>query len=154
MLVYRIAKSEDWANDLSGFGAFRFGGRWNNPGMYLLYTNQNSSLAYLENLVHFDEVNMPPRLFIVTIELNIKPSKLYEVPDEEYPDTWLQLDNNANKATGDTWMQNKNYLAIKIRSAVNTAEYNYLLNPTFPGYHDLVTVKYIEPLHIDARLAR
>ncbi|RVU02054.1 RES domain-containing protein [Mucilaginibacter limnophilus] len=152
--VYRIAKAEARANDLSGFGAFSFGGRWNNPGTYMLYTSENSSLAYLENLVHFDELLMPPRLFISTIEVDIKSKQLYVLPDEDYPEKWLQLDNLANKFMGDQWMHEKKHLAVKVRSAVNTAEYNYLLNPLFPKYTELVKVKHIAPLNIDARLVK
>ena len=154
MIVYRIAKSEKRAHDLSGFGAFQFGGRWNSPCSYMLYTSQNSSLAYLENLVHFDELNMPPRLFITAIEVNAKPRHIYDLPDVDYPPEWLQLDNLANKSLGDGWMQDRKYLVIKVRSAVNPAEYNYLLNPLFQGYNELVIIKYIEPLNVDARLLR
>lgn len=154
MVVYRIAKSEIRANDLSGFGSFSFGGRWNSPGTYMLYTSENSSLAYLENLVHFNEINMPPRLFITAIELGIEPGLIYELPDKAYPKGWLQLENYANKALGDQWMQNKKHLAVKVRSAVNTAEYNYLLNPLIRTYHELVKVKYIQLLNVDARLIK
>jgi RES domain-containing protein len=68
MLVYRIAKSLEHAQDIFGFGAFKFGGRWNNKGTYMLYTSMNSSLAYLESLVHFNETDVPPGLYITVIE--------------------------------------------------------------------------------------
>jgi RES domain-containing protein len=53
MVVFRIVKSLNRAKDLSGMGAFKNGGRWNSKGTYMLYTSINSSLAYLETLVHF-----------------------------------------------------------------------------------------------------
>jgi len=58
MLVYRIVKSLSHADDISGIGAYKYGGRWNNKGIFMLYASMNSSLAYLENLVHFDESNL------------------------------------------------------------------------------------------------
>jgi len=61
MIAYRIVKSIGRAGDFSGTGAFRNGGRWNSKGTYMLYTSMNSSLAYLETLVHFDEADMPPQ---------------------------------------------------------------------------------------------
>ncbi|WP_069660864.1 RES family NAD+ phosphorylase [Arcticibacter eurypsychrophilus] len=50
MYVYRIVKSEQRTKDLSGMGAFRAGGRWNDKGTYVLCTSENSSLAFLDNL--------------------------------------------------------------------------------------------------------
>lgn len=154
MVVYRVAKSELRARDISGMGAFMNGGRWNNKGTYMLYTSVNSSLAYLENLVHFDESNLPPNLYIVTIDLQINNTLIYQLPDTDYPALWQLLDNLENKWMGDKWMQDKDYLAFRVRSAVNTSEYNYLLNPLYPGYHDLIKVRSIDPLDIDSRLIR
>src|ERR1700743_3204119 len=101
MLVYRIAKSAERAKDISGFGSFKFGGRWNSKGTYMLYTSMNSSLAYLENLVHFDESNFPPNLYIATIEIPGIP--FYQLPANEYPASWQAHDNLENKLLGDGW---------------------------------------------------
>jgi RES domain-containing protein len=154
MVAYRIAKSKLRARDISGMGAFRNGGRWNSKGIYMLYTSINSSLAYLENLVHFDELDMPPDLYISSINIQADENMVYQLPDKEYPDSWQLLDNLENKRMGDQWMIEKKYLAFKVRSAVNPAEYNFLLNPLYPGYHDLLKIDSVEPLKIDARLTR
>lgn len=153
MLVYRIAKTEGRAQDISGFGAFKFGGRWNSRGTYMLYTSMNSSLAYLENLVHFNESDVPPGLYIAAIEIQDN-ALIYELPDTQYPKEWQMPDNPENKLTGDEWMRTKKYLAFKVRSVINPSEYNFLLNPLFSGYHDLVTIVSIVRLNIDARLIR
>lgn len=154
MLLYRIAKSQKRATDLSGTGAYKFGGRWNNAGTYMLYTSENSSLAYLENLMHFDSDIIPPKLFIMGIEINGAPELIYTLPDEAYPKQWMKLGNLENKRLGDKWMRDAKYLGIRVRSAVNPKEYNYLLNPLFPRYHDLVGVASTEQLPIDNRLIK
>jgi RES domain-containing protein len=138
-------------------GAFRNGGRWNNKGTYMLYTSMNSSLAYLENLVHFDESDLPPNLYIAAIEINSDSSiddLIYELKDSEYPVSWQLHENLENKTFGDGWMLAKKFLAIKVRSAVNPTEFNFLLNPLFPGYHDMIKELSIEPLDVDARLIK
>ena|SRR5665213_235675 len=152
MIAYRIAKSQLRAEDISGMGAFRNGGRWNSKGTYMLYASENSSLAFLENLVHFDELNLPPDLCIISIEISIDESQVYRLPHAEYPVKWQLLENLENKKMGDHWMSEKKHLAVKVRSAVNPSEYNILLNPLFPHYHDLVKVLSIEPLPMDSRL--
>lgn len=153
MLVYRIAKSLDRAQDLSGAGAFKYGGRWNSKGTYMVYTSINSSLAYLENLVHFDEPDFPPNLYIAEIRIE-KDELIYELPDKKYPAGWRANDAIVNKLMGDKWMAEKKFIAVKVRSAINHLEFNCLLNPLYPGYHDLVTINYIEPIIADARLIK
>lgn len=152
MLFYRIAKTKERINDLSGMGAYKYGGRWNNPGTYMLYTSENSSLAYLENLVHFDAGIIPPKLFIMEISVADKHELIYTLPDSAYPKQWMKLGQLENKRYGDRWMMEAACLGIRVRSAVNPKEYNCLLNPLYPGYHDLVKVTSAEQLPVDGRL--
>jgi RES domain-containing protein len=154
MLIYRIAKSERRVNDISGIGAFKDGGRWNSRGTYMLYTSENSSLAYLENLVHFELENTPPNLYIMGIELKVKEALIYTLPDKDYPESWQKFGNLENKDLGDQLMNEFQFLAIKVRSAINAIEYNYLLNPLFPGYHNLVRIHIVEKLNVDARFVK
>jgi RES domain-containing protein len=69
MKVFRIVQDKRRTSDLSGIGAFRSGGRWNSKGTYMLYCSENSSLAFLESLVHFDKILIPPQLFISELEI-------------------------------------------------------------------------------------
>lgn len=153
MVVYRIVKNQVRAADLSGTGAFRTGGRWNSVGTYLLYTSESSSLALLENLVHFDVADVPPRLYLMHIALDAGAPVL-ALPDRDYPPAWTDLELLDNKVLGDRFVAEGRYLALKVRSAVNPAEYNYLLNPLFPRYHELVKVAHVEPLPFDQRLIK
>lgn len=154
MRVYRVVKSAKRARDLSGTGAYKGGGRWNSAGTYMLYTSENSSLAYLENLVHFEQQFAPPSLYIVTLEMQPDKKLILELAEQDYPQNWLEISNLENKRTGDEWMKERKYLAVKVRSAINPMEYNYLLNPLFPGFHDLIRVVTVEELAVDARLVR
>ncbi len=133
-------------------GAFKNGGRWNSKGTYMLYTSVNSSLAYLENLVHF-ETDTPPNLHVVEIEID-DDSSIYQLPDNKYPHDWQQKENLSNKILGDKWMNDKEYLGIKVRSAVNPSEHNILLNPLFPGYHNRLIIISIETIPFDSRLSK
>jgi RES domain-containing protein len=151
MLVYRIVKGKARTTDLSGTGAYRTGGRWNSKGTYMLYTSESSSLAYLETLVHFEETDCIPNLFIIKIKIADK-APLYTLKEDEYPAHWLRTGLLKNKILGDKWMSEKDFLGIKVKSAVNELESNYLLNPLFPGFHDLVKIIDTTEIKFDKRV--
>lgn len=152
MIVYRIVQLIERAGDLSGTGAFRDGGRWNNAGTYMLYTSENSSLAFLESLAHFDANNIPADLYIIRLEINADEKIILILQDKAYPENWMDTENFESKMLGDKLMEDKKYLAIKVKSKVNPYEYNYLLNPLFPRYYDLIKIISVEKLKIDTRL--
>jgi len=150
MNVFRIVKDKS-ITDLSGTGAFKAGGRWNNKGTYMLYTSENSSLALLEVLVHFNKSDFPPHLYIMQLSIDERAA-LYTVSDNKYPKDWLQLELPENKKLGDKWMDDKKYLGIRVRSAINVSENNILLNPLFPRFYDLVKLTRTTEILLDERL--
>ena len=151
MIVYRIAKNKRRSNDLSGIGAYNEGGRWNNTGVYAVYTSENRSLALHEVLVHVDESELPPNLFIMTIEID-DSAPVYEVEEAELPTNWNLPENIAVKALGDNLLTRNKYIALKVRSAIMPYEFNYILNPQFPGYTNFVKVLKVEDYSVDGRL--
>lgn len=135
MLVYRICK-ERYANDLSGEGAKRFGGRWNKIGTPLVYTSCFASLAVLELMVHFsrNEIRFP---FVISC---MEVDAQYAILEERLlPQNWKQLHQNSvlHGITNDWIVQNKT-VALKVPSAILPIEQNVLLNPL---HHDFKKVK-------------
>lgn len=117
----------------------------------MLYTCINTSLAFLEVLVHVDESEVPPKMYISKIEIDNK-APIYEFPDSELPKNWRDPDSLALKKIGDKLMGEKKYLGIKVRSVVLPGEFNILLNPVFAGYGEMVKVVSVEGLDTDKRL--
>ena len=69
-LLWRIAvDTPDYtADDLSGRGAERTGGRWNAKGSAMLYTSESIALACLETLVHLTGGDpLPLNRYLVSI---------------------------------------------------------------------------------------
>ena len=153
MNLYRIVKTEARASDLSGTGAFRVGGRWNKAGTYMLYASESSSLALLENLVHFDLDELVPHLYLIHIEVQNR-APVWTLPEEEYPEDWREPGLLSCSGLGDRVMKERKYLGLRVRSAVNPFEYNYLLNPLFPRYYDLVRIRDIQKVPLDGRLVK
>jgi len=151
MLVYRIVKLEKRTTDLTGTGAYNEGGRWNSEGVYALYTSEHRALAMLEVLVHLDESELPPNMFIITIQIE-DTAPIFTVPDNSLPANWRIPENILLKEMGDNVFREKKFVGIKVRSAVMQDSYNYVLNPLFPGYYDLVKIVEVKPLTVDKRL--
>ena len=137
MFVYRIAKTKH-ITDLNGTGAKLFGGRWNEKGTPLVYTSSSISLAILESLVHFPFhlapkdmslaiINIPDSLFETAIELN----SLGKIPKSwrEYPPS-IETQRFTNK-----WINEKKSLILRVPSAINSAENNYLINPVHKDFN-------------------
>ena len=151
MLLYRIVRLRKRARDLSGTGAFLVGGRWNQEGTYALYTSENPSLAILETLVHMDESEMPPNLFLVTLELDDN-APVHEISSADLPADWRIPDNLLLKNMGDELFQDGRFIGIKVPSAVVPIQFNIVLNPRFDGYYDLIKIVKTEEIAMDQRL--
>lgn len=121
------------AQDLSGKGVFLYGGRWNSEGKFMLYTSMTASLALLETLVHADESEIPPQMFISQIEIK-KDDLIFQFPDADLPNNWREPENLQLKALGDRMVAENKFVGFKVRSAVLETEWNILLNPLFPKY--------------------
>jgi RES domain-containing protein len=151
MRVYRIVKSRARVNDLSGTGSFINGGRWNFEGTYALYTSEYRSLALLETIVHTDEADLPSHMFILCIEF-LENLPVYEVKAESLNFPWRSIDNNKLRMIGTEILQSNQFIAIKAPSAVLPQEFNYILNPSYPGFEKLVHLIAVESYEPDERL--
>ena len=151
MLVYRIVKQERRARDLSGTGAFLVGGRWNSEGTYALYTSENPSLALLELLVHADEADLPPDMYVLTLEIS-DAAPVHTITAADLPKDWRVVGNQELKETGDKLFKEKQVFMISAPSAVFPGQRNYILNPLYPSYSRLVKIKKVEQLAVDQRL--
>ena len=153
MLVFRIVKLKKRTKDISGIGAFNEGGRWNNEGVFALYTSENEALAMLEILVNVELTELPPNMFVMTIKID-DDAPFYKVPDKTLPKNWRLPENIFLKELGDKIFKEKKYIGIKARSAVMENSYNFILNPLYAGFYDLVKVINVHKLKIDKRLIR
>lgn len=140
MLVFRICR--DIHQALDGEGARLFGGRWNSPGLPLIYASEHISLCVLEQLVHLDLDLIPENWVVVTIEI---PDNL---PGETF--SRLSTTEEAGRKFGDKWLVEKRTIFLKVSSFVIFKENNILLNPLHPEMTK-VTVKDISPFLFDPR---
>lgn len=139
MRVWRLARRVHSA--LDGEGARRAGGRWNSPGIPVVYTSSALSLAVLELLVHTDPDLVPNDLH--GFEINVPDSLIPRLLDvSTLPANWRQIPNHpACRAIGDDWLERRNHVLLGVPSAVVPEELNYLINPAHPDAASIRVVR-------------
>lgn len=132
MIFYRIT-SCDRVNDLSGEGAYLYGGRWNSKGTRILYTAENMALSMLEALAHITMVNQQRSYCRIVMELiTEEPYSKYmeEINTDQLPSDWRNSpEPDALKTIGDAFIAEGKMFALKVPSVLAPDSYNYLLNP-------------------------
>lgn len=152
MKVYRLGNPK-YINDLSGKGASITGGRWNEPGQFVLYTAETAALAILEVLSHISSIKteVPYQL----AEINIEGSVVdYTKISPELPLNWAGTDAGllVTRSIGSEWLLSSISPILRVPSVHSPVESNFLINATHPE----LTIK-IEKTHwylYDKRLVR
>jgi RES domain-containing protein len=152
MRIWRICRARFAAESFSGLGARRFGGRWNSPGVPMVYASSSLALAAMELFVHLEPNLQPDDLVSVAATLPAGEPAQRLTPDK-LPPTWWTDDFQPLRDLGDAWIRGKASLAIEVPSAALRVEWNVLVNPLHPG---IATIKVEEPqpFHFDARMFR
>lgn len=149
MIIYRLVRSE-FKEDLSGYGAFLYGGRWNSHGQYALYCAQHISLAVLEIVVNYDRTATPLLPSYHLVEIQIPDSEVIEIDKLALKKSW-STDPEYTRYIGDEFLKLKSDLILKIPSVVIPEESNYLLNPTHSDFKK-IKIASTRPYGLDSRL--
>ena len=146
--VFRIDRQKHHDTFLEGIGAARYGGRWNKPGIPVIYTSESRALAMLEVLVNIRKLDFLPKDYVmITIEVD---ADVISVPVAELPSDWksLQYTPETQHKFGD-FINKFSGIVLKVPSVVIPQEYNYLIDPlTLKGK---ISLKEVHPLKIDER---
>jgi RES domain-containing protein len=151
--AWRIVQRRYVRTAFSGDGARKYGGRWNSPGVRMVYTSANPGLATLEVLVHIEderEFRRQYRAIPVTF-----PEGLVEVLDPtSLPRNWAaDPPPESLRRFGDRWTKEARTAVLKVPSAVLPLDFNYLINPLHPDFHRLV-IGQPQTFRFDPRLGR
>lgn len=128
MIIFRLSKKQ-YANELNGKGAAKFGNRWNSKGVEIIYTAENRSLAMAEVAVHLTIATLPRDY--VMIEIDVPDSiQVDKLDDNLLGDDWNQFPHTrATQKIGDDFIDAKDTCLLKVPSAVVKGDHNYLINP-------------------------
>lgn len=145
MFLYRFSSSK-YPNVLSGKGAARVGGRWNQKGTEVIYTSAHRSLALCEILVHFDNYHLISNYNLNTISIP-DDAPIWNLEPKDYPLGWDKIFSSIPaKRLSDKLVRENQFLVLRVPSVIIHEEFNYIINP----FHKLYTkVKLIEQRNFD-----
>lgn len=152
MRVYRLAMAK-FAQDFSGNGAAKYGGRWNNREVPALYTSTSKSLTALELLVHAHNFGFSADFQFISFEFEDALIS-HRWKSEELPLGWNSVEDTRTAANwGTKYFMKLGALALKVPSTVIEDEYNVVFNPLHPDFSHLKMID-IQPFTFDSKLLK
>ena len=122
------------ADDLSGAGARKSGGRWNRKGDALIYASETRALACLETIVHLDAGTLPLNRYLVAVTI---PKDVWGRARTEtaasLPVGWdAEPAGRTSVAFGVAWVRSAGCAVLRVASIIVPEEFNVLINPGHP----------------------
>lgn len=149
---WRLLKTRFAHDAFSGEGARLFGGRWNSPGVAMVYLGESISLATLEILVHLQATAPLDAYSLISVDYD--SSYLTEVDAASLPPSWADSPPPVEaQQLGDAWVAGAGSLLLRIPSAIVPGEHNLLLNPAHPDFVR-IRVSSPRPFRFDPRLLK
>ena len=148
--AWRIVKRRHAPTAFTGAGARQAGGRWNSPGVPVVYTAQSVALGMLELLVHIRSEDVLRHY--LTIEVSFDDALVKVVSLEDLPRDWRRNPPPAAlRRIGDDWVLSAASAVLRVPSVVVPTEWNFLLNPAHADFGQ-ITIGKPQPLRMDRRL--
>ena len=132
--VWRLASNH--YPPLTGEGARRAGGRWNSPGLAVVYSSSSLALCLAEALVHLPG---PLPANYHSFKISIPDDALEALDLASLKSNWTQ-DQPYTRALGDHWLNEKRSLALAVPSAVLPESLNILINPSHTRISEIQVV--------------
>lgn len=133
MKLWRIATETRLyhATDLSGAGAAKYPGRWNDEGEPVVYAATSIALATLETAAHVDPGGLPLNRFLIELEIpdDVWASRV-QFTVEGLPCAWNAVPaGRASVQVGSQWLQSVRVAVATVPSVIVPEEWGALLNP-------------------------
>jgi RES domain-containing protein len=157
MLVYRLNPKTHREAPFSGRGAALFPGRWNLPGIPLIYTSTSVSLAFLELLVNVPTAKLSrANALYDVVQAEIADKSVTRIEVQDLPPDWNAYSPlpRSTQELGTSWIRDKKLLAVSVPSAVLPIERNILINPANPAFPSKCKILKIQPFSPDTRILK
>lgn len=136
MILWRIAAEtrKYGADDLSGAGAAKNPGRWNDDGQPVLYAAPTIAIAVLETAAHVDDTGLPLNRYLVQIQV---PDGVWDaravIDVGKLPIRWAAIPaGRVSVQAGADWLRGVTTAIIEVPSVIVPEETAALINPLHP----------------------
>ena len=136
MKLWRIAADTKRypASDISGAGAAKSPGRWNDTGEAVLYAAPTIAMAVLETAAHIDDAGLPLNRYLLELDV---PDEVWSLREEldvaALPLTWSAIPaGQASVKVGSAWLASLRTPILLVPSVIVPEEYASLINPLHP----------------------
>lgn len=149
--IWRITTARYASRAFDGEGARLYGGRWNHPGVAVVYCSPALSLAALEYFVHLEPELAPKDLIAISAEI---PTGVpwADIDAAVLPPDWRAFPApEALRDLGSAWVRSGRTAVLSVPSAVIPHESNVLLNPAHPDFLK-IRIGGAEPFSFDPRM--
>ncbi|WPJ97303.1 RES family NAD+ phosphorylase [Coraliomargarita algicola] len=148
--AWRIVQTRWAGRAFDGEGARLYGGRWNPPGLPVVYLADTRALAALETLVHAE--GSLHKVQYVRYPVSFSKQLIETAALSELTDALSSLTVSPRTQTvGRDWLRRAQQPILEVRSAIIPEEPNYLLNPRHAKF-DRIKIGMAEPFAFDPRL--
>jgi RES domain-containing protein len=131
MRAWRLVATRHAPAAFDGVGAARYGGRWNQPGLPMVYLADSLALATLELSVHLTG----GRVTYTAIEVELPDELVDDLDPADLRRAW-RTDVNVTRRVAEAWVRSERSLALRVPSALidaRSGERNVLLAPRHPA---------------------
>ncbi len=149
---WRIVSARHADTPFSGEGARQYGGRWNSPGVSMVYVSEHRSLAALEILVHIRSLTEPFSYRALVAEWD--DSLVETLLPGSLPADWRTEPPGVGAMRfGDAWVRSERSAVLAVPSVLIPEERNFLLNPLHRDFRK-ITIQDRGEFILDGRLLR
>lgn len=143
--AWRIVRASRAQTAFTGEGPWRYGGRWNSPGVRVVYVSEHQSTAALEVFVNRVPFILDEKYKAFRLDW---PDSLTETfAAEKLPKNWrVHPAPMETKKIGDRWIQEGRSAVLALPSAISPADTNFLLNP---DHRDFKRIRIASPIDFE-----
>ena len=117
-----------WADDISGGGAAKEQGRWDEHQQPVVYCAPSIAIAVLETAAHVNDAGLPLNKYVVEMAMRL------ETEVASLPTTWDAIPAGmASVEVGSKWLASLSSPILMVPSVIVPEEFATLINPRHPA---------------------
>ena len=126
--AWRIVRASRASSAFTGEGPWQYGGRWNSPGVRVVYVSEHQSTAAFEVFANRMPFILDEKYKAFCLEWLDSLTEI--LPAKNLPANWRVSPPPAEAMKiGELWVEERRSAVLALPSAISPADTNFLLNP-------------------------